>query len=65
MATNLAIDNDLLTQALELGEFKSKKETVNTLLREFIQRQKQLEVIDLFGTIKFDDQFDCRKMRGK
>ena len=65
MATNLAIDNDLLTQALELGEFKSKKETVNTLLREFILRQKQLEVIDLFCTIKFDDQFDCRKMRGK
>ena len=32
MASNLAIDGQLLTQALELGHFKTKKETVNSAL---------------------------------
>jgi Arc/MetJ family transcription regulator len=65
MATNLAIDNDLLIQALELGHFKTKKETVNNALKEFVEKRKQLEIIDLFGTVDFDEDYDYKKARNR
>ena len=45
MATNLAINNDLLTSALKISGLKTKKETVNLALEEFIQRRKRKEAI--------------------
>ena len=65
MATNLAIDEDLLIKALHISGLKTKKETVNQALKEFIQRRKQEEIIDLFGTIQFDDDYDYKKLRNK
>ncbi|MDR1957391.1 MAG: type II toxin-antitoxin system VapB family antitoxin, partial [Treponema sp.] len=51
MATNLALDDTLLKTALEIGGLKTKRETVNLALDEFIKRRKRQEVIELFGTI--------------
>jgi Arc/MetJ family transcription regulator len=51
MTTNLAIDDDLINEALTVGHFKTKEDTVVTALREFISRRKQLEIVDLFGSI--------------
>ncbi len=36
MITNLAIDDDLINEALTLGHFKTKEDTVITALKEFI-----------------------------
>jgi Arc/MetJ family transcription regulator len=65
MATNLAIDQTLLDSALNIGGLKTKKETVNMALQEFIQRRKQSDVIKLAGTIDFDENWDPRRIRGK
>jgi Arc/MetJ family transcription regulator len=65
MATNLAIDDNLLKTALVMGGLKTKKDTVNMALDEFIQRRKRQEVIDLFGKIEFDKKYDYKKSRGK
>ena len=65
MATNLAIDDRLLTKALEIGGYKSKKETVNAALDEFIKRRKAKELIDIFGTIEYDASYDYKKMRSR
>ena len=43
MPTNLAIDENLLSEALKVGGFKTKKNTVNEALKEFIRRRKQKE----------------------
>jgi Arc/MetJ family transcription regulator len=65
MATNLAIDDGLLKAALAIGGLKTKRETVNMALDEFIQRRKRQEVIGLFGKIEFDKRYDYKKARGK
>jgi Arc/MetJ family transcription regulator len=65
MATNLAIDDNLLKTALVVGGLKTKKDTVNLALDEFIQRRKRQEVINLFGKIEFDKNYDYKKSRGK
>lgn len=63
MPTNLAIDDDLLAQAQKLGGFRTKRETVNEALQQFVKHQKQLEIIGLFGTIDFDPTYDYKKQR--
>lgn len=63
MATNLAIDDSLIEEARLIGHHKTKKEAVTAALDEYIRHRKQLQVIELFGTIDFDPDFDIRKMR--
>ena len=63
MATNLALDPQLLEDALAVGGFKSKKDTVNQALREFIQRRKQKELINLFGLMPSDSDYDYKAGR--
>ena len=63
MATNLAINTELLNEALLISSFKTKKDTVNQALTEFIQRRKQREITDLFGSLPCDDDYDYKKAR--
>ena len=63
MATNLAIDAKLLEDAQKAGNLKTKKDTVNEALREFIQRRKQAEILTLFATVDFDPDYDHKKGR--
>jgi Arc/MetJ family transcription regulator len=63
MATNLAIDDKLILQALKIGHHKTKKEAVTTALREYIAHKKQAEITSLFGKVEFDEKYDYKKAR--
>ncbi len=63
MATNLAIDDELLEEALRVGGLKTKKATVTEALNEYIQRRKQRAVIELFGTIDIDPKYNYKAQR--
>ena len=63
MPTNLAIDDRLLDQALTIGGFPTKRQTVNEALREFIERRQRLELVRLFGKVDYDPRYDYRKER--
>ena len=65
MPTNLAIDADLLEEAREVAHLRTKKETVNLALREFVDRRKQLEITKLFGTMDPDPGYDYKEARGR
>ncbi len=65
MPTNLAIDDKLLKEALKLGKFSSKKETVNQALGEFIQRRRRTKILDLMGKVDWDKDYDYKKERKK
>lgn len=65
MATNLALDNDLIEKARKIGKHKTKKAVVTEALEEYIQRRKQMEIIDLFGTIDFDPEYDYKSLRSR
>ena len=60
MATNLAIDPDLLEKALSIGGQKTKKATINRALREFIARREQERLLDLFGKLDWDSDYDYK-----
>jgi Arc/MetJ family transcription regulator len=63
MPTNLAIDDDLLDQALKVGGRRTKRETVNEALAEYIQRRKRRGFVKLFGTVDFRPDWDYKKAR--
>jgi Arc/MetJ family transcription regulator len=63
MPTNLAIDDQLLEQARTVGGYRTKRETVNEALREFIERRQRLELVKLFGTVEYDRKYDYKRER--
>ncbi len=63
MPTNLAIDDRLIELAQKLGSHRSKKDTVNAALDEYIRRRKQAALIPLFGTIEYDSRYDYKRER--
>ena len=63
MPSNLAIDDDLLEEALRLSGRKTKRETVNDALREFIQRRQRRGLVKLFGEVDYDPRYDYKKER--
>ncbi len=65
MATNLNIDIDLLDEAWKIGGFKTKKETVNKALKEFIQHHRQKEILKYFDSVDFDPDYDYKKQRDR
>jgi hypothetical protein len=65
MATNLALDDRLLEEALRIGGKATKKDTVTEALQEYISRRKQARIADLFGTIDYDPKYDYKKQRRK
>lgn len=63
MATNLAINEELLEEALYLGGHKTKRDTVNEALAEYIRRRKRKRILDFFGKLEWDTQYDYKSMR--
>ena len=63
MPTNLAIDDGLLAEALRMGGRKTKRDTVNEALQEYIQRRKRRDFVKLFGTVEFRKNWDYKKDR--
>lgn len=63
MPTNLAIDEKLLNEALKVSGHKTKKNTVNEALKEFIQRRKQKDILSLFGKIEMIPSYDYKRDR--
>jgi Arc/MetJ family transcription regulator len=63
MPTNLAIDDQLLTQAVKAGGLRTKKDTVTKALEEFIQRRQQRKILRAFGTFEFRKDWDYKADR--
>jgi Arc/MetJ family transcription regulator len=65
MATNLQIDDKLLAKAQKVGGFRTKKDTVNRALAEFVRRHEQASILELFGSVELIEGFDYKAMRAK
>ena len=63
MATNLAIDDSLIEEARKLGKQKTKKAVVTEALEEYIQHRKQKDILNIFGKVDYDQNYDYKKQR--
>ena len=65
MATNLAIDPNLIDRALAVSGERTKKAAVTKALQEFIARRKQRRLLELMGKLEWDESFDYKKERAR
>ena len=63
MPTNLAIDDKLIEEAVEIGKHKTKKAAVTEALQEYILKRKQTMVREVFGNIEYDASYNYKKQR--
>jgi Arc/MetJ family transcription regulator len=63
MATNLDIDVKRLDEAKRLGGHKTKKAAVNAALDDYVRRLRQREIVKLFGTVDYYDDYDYKALR--
>jgi Arc/MetJ family transcription regulator len=55
MATNLALDDKLIAEAVKLGKHKTKREAVTTALKEYIRIKHLDGWDDLVGKVDYYD----------
>ena len=65
MATNLAIDPELLERAVEVSGERTKKAVVTKALQEFIARREQRRVLELLGKLEWDESFNYKAERAR
>jgi len=65
MATNLAIDSELIERALEISGERTKKAAVTKAPQEFIARREQKRLAELFGSLEWDTDYDCKAERSR
>ena len=65
MATNLALDPDLIERAVKVSGEKTKKAAVTRALEEFITRRSQQRLVDLMGKLEWDESFDYKAERSR
>jgi Arc/MetJ family transcription regulator len=65
MISNLEIDNRLIQEALSLTQHQTEKAVVEEALREYIQRRNQIGILELFGTVEYDLDYDYKHQRQK
>jgi hypothetical protein len=63
MAANLVIDDSLIEEARMLGKQKTKKAVVTEALEEYIQCRKQKDILNIFGKVDYDQDYDYKKQR--
>jgi Arc/MetJ family transcription regulator len=63
MATNLALDDSLIEEAVKLGKHKTKKAAVTTALEQYVKSIKRLGILDMFGKVDFDPAWDYKTAR--
>lgn len=63
VATNLALDPELIERALKLSGEKTKKAAVTRALEEFIANRSQKRLADLMGKLEWDRSYDYKAER--
>ena len=63
MVPDLDIEPELLDRALALSGARTREEAVTLALEEFIERRQRARIVESFGTLDWDDAYDCQADR--
>ena len=62
--TNIDLDNKLVKDGLKISGLKTKKDLVNKALDDFVRREKQKDILKLFGKLSWQGNLaSLRKKR--
>jgi len=63
MTHSLNLDEALIREALEIDDHQNLEAVIEDALREYIQRRQRRKILDLFGTIDYDDTYHYKAQR--
>lgn len=64
MRTNVMLNNELVDEAFKFSQsISTKRELIETALREYVNNRKRKNIRELRGIISFSDDYDYKKMR--
>jgi len=63
MTHSLNLDEALIREALEIDDHQNLEAVIEDALREYIQRRQRRKILDLFGTIDYDDTYNYKTQR--
>lgn len=63
MKIPLEIDQQLIAEALALSNFSTENQLIEDALREYIQRRQQQKILELFGTIDYEENYYYKQQR--
>jgi Arc/MetJ family transcription regulator len=65
MPTNLDIDQRLLERAVQVSGERTKKAAVTRALREYVARHEQKRLVELFGALDWDPEYNYKAERSR
>ncbi len=65
IAITVQIDKALIQEALVISNQQTERDVVEQALREYVQRRKHLKVLELFGTIDYNEDYNYKQQRQK
>jgi Arc/MetJ family transcription regulator len=63
MRTNIILDDNLVQEAFKYSNANTKKELIHLVLKEFVEKKRRLNLLDLEGKIEFAEDYDHKKLR--
>jgi Arc/MetJ family transcription regulator len=64
MRTNVVLNDELVDEAFQFsGAISTKRELIETALREYVNKRKRKNIRELKGKIRFKEGYDHKMMR--
>lgn len=63
MRTNIVLDDELVSRAMEISRLKTKREVVDMALKEYVLNNSRRNLLELKGQIRFADGYDHKVLR--
>jgi len=64
MRTNVVLNDELIDEAFKFSQsIATKRELIETALREYVNNRKRKNIRELRGKIRFNDDYDYKNMR--
>jgi len=63
MSITLSIEDELIQEAKRMGDHKTKEDTVNAALHEYVKLQQRRAMLAEEGKVEFWPGFDHKKFR--
>lgn len=63
MTKSIELDENLVQEVLALGQHSTINILVEIALKDYINKYKKEKIIELFGTIEYEENYDYKKQR--
>jgi Arc/MetJ family transcription regulator len=63
MTAHSKVSDELIEKARKAGGHLTKEAAVNAALEEYVRRRQKLQILELFGTVDFNPEYDYKANR--